>query len=43
MFGENSTLSDLEETKVYSGDVYKIGDAILEVTKPRYRHSGCLC
>ncbi|CAL2102532.1 MOSC domain-containing protein [Tenacibaculum sp. 190130A14a] len=35
MFGENLTMSDLEETKIHVGDVYKVGEVILEVTKPR--------
>ncbi|OSY88791.1 sulfurase [Tenacibaculum holothuriorum] len=35
MFGENLTLSTLEETEVHVGDTYKVGETILEVTKPR--------
>ena len=35
MFGENLTISNLEETKINVGDTYKLGDVILEVTKPR--------
>ena len=35
MFGENLTLSDLEETKIHVGDTFKVGDVILEVTKSR--------
>lgn len=35
MFGENLTLSDLEETAIHVGDQYKVGEVILEVTKPR--------
>lgn len=35
MFGENITISNLEETEIYVGDTYKIGEVILEVTKPR--------
>lgn len=35
MFGENLTLSDLEETNVHVGDVYRVGEVVLEVTKPR--------
>lgn len=35
MFGENLTLSDLEETEIHVGDRYKVGEVILEVTKPR--------
>ncbi|SNR17384.1 MOSC domain-containing protein [Tenacibaculum jejuense] len=36
IFGENLTLDDIEETKVHVGDTYKVGEVILEVTKPRY-------
>ncbi|WP_299135859.1 MOSC domain-containing protein [uncultured Tenacibaculum sp.] len=35
MFGENLTIDDLDETKIHVGDTYKVGEAILEVTKPR--------
>ncbi|PHS54272.1 MAG: sulfurase [Lutibacter sp.] len=35
MFGENLTITNLEETTIYVGDTYKLGEAILEVTKPR--------
>ncbi len=35
MFGENLTIDDLEETKIHVGDTYKVGEVILEVTKPR--------
>lgn len=35
MFGENLTISNLEETEIYVGDTYKLGEVILEVTKPR--------
>ena len=35
MFGENLTISNLEETKIHVGNTYKLGEAILEVTKPR--------
>ncbi|MDP3354221.1 MAG: MOSC domain-containing protein [Flavobacteriaceae bacterium] len=35
MFGENLTISDLDETTICVGDVYKIGNALIEVTKPR--------
>ncbi|TYQ00025.1 MOSC domain-containing protein YiiM [Tenacibaculum adriaticum] len=35
MFGENLTIDDLEETKIYIGDTFKVGETILEVTKPR--------
>lgn len=35
MFGENLTVSDLEETEIHVGDTYKVGEVIIEVTKPR--------
>ena len=35
MFGENLTIDDLEETKIYSGDTFKVGEAILEATVQR--------
>ena len=35
MFGENLTISNLEETEIHVGNIYKLGEAILEVTKPR--------
>jgi MOSC domain-containing protein YiiM len=35
MFGENLTLSDCEESELHVGDTFKVGEAIVEVTKPR--------
>ena len=35
MFGENLTISNLEETTIKVGDIYQLGEVILEVTKPR--------
>lgn len=35
MFGENLTVSELDETQIYIGDIYKIGDALVQVTQPR--------
>ncbi len=35
MFGENLTISNLEETEIHVGNTYKLGETILEVTKPR--------
>lgn len=35
MFGENLTFSDLNEEEITIGSTYKIGECILEVTKPR--------
>ena len=35
MLGENLTVSDLDETQVFIGDIYKIGEALVQVTQPR--------
>ncbi|MBE0422783.1 MAG: MOSC domain-containing protein [Lutibacter sp.] len=35
MFGENLTISNLEETEIFIGNTYKLGEVLLEVTKPR--------
>lgn len=35
MFGENLTVSNLDETTIYIGDIYTIGDAIVQITQPR--------
>ncbi len=35
MFGENLTISNLEETEILVGSTYKLGEVLLEVTKPR--------
>jgi len=35
MFGENLTISNLEETEIHVGNTYRLGEVILEVTKPR--------
>lgn len=35
MFGENLTIDDLDETTIHVGDTYKVGEAIIEVTKAR--------
>ncbi|MDF1516432.1 MAG: MOSC domain-containing protein [Lutibacter sp.] len=35
MFGENLSISNLEETEIFVGSTYKLGQALLEVTKPR--------
>jgi MOSC domain-containing protein YiiM len=34
-FGENFTISELDETRVCIGDVIEIGDAVLQVSQPR--------
>ncbi len=35
MFGENLTVDGLEEASIMVGDRFSVGDAIIEVTKPR--------
>lgn len=35
MLGENLTISNLEEVEIFVGSTYKLGEALLEVTKPR--------
>ncbi|MBA3825094.1 MAG: MOSC domain-containing protein [Ktedonobacterales bacterium] len=35
-FGENFTVTELSEATVCIGDIYAIGDAVIEVTGPRY-------
>jgi MOSC domain-containing protein YiiM len=35
MFGENLTVQGLDEQKIYIGDQYEIGGAIVEVSEPR--------
>ncbi|MFD1163355.1 MOSC domain-containing protein [Hwangdonia seohaensis] len=35
MFGENLTVKNLDETKLFIGDVFEIGDALVQVTQPR--------
>ena len=35
MFGENLTIDNLDETQIRVGDIFKVGETILEVTKPR--------
>ncbi|PIE48843.1 MAG: sulfurase [Flavobacteriales bacterium] len=35
MFGENITLLELDEHKIKKGDVFQLGEAIIEATKPR--------
>jgi MOSC domain-containing protein YiiM len=35
MFGENLTVSGLDETQIYVGNIYKIGNALVQVTQPR--------
>lgn len=35
MFGENLTVTDVDETQIMIGDIYKVGEAILQVSQPR--------
>ncbi|WP_054958057.1 MOSC domain-containing protein [Paenibacillus dakarensis] len=35
-FGENLTVSGLLEDQVYIGDVYQVGEAVVQVSQPRY-------
>lgn len=35
MFGENLTITDLDETKIHVGDTFKVGNAIIEATCQR--------
>lgn len=35
MFGENLTVSGLDEREIYIGDQYNIGEALVEVSEPR--------
>lgn len=36
IFGENLTVSNLLETEVCIGDVFQIGDAVIQVAQPRF-------
>jgi MOSC domain-containing protein YiiM len=35
MFGENLTISGLDESQMLIGDIYKVGNAIIQVSQPR--------
>ena len=35
MFGENLTVSEMDETEVFVGDIYKIGNALIQVSQSR--------
>ena len=35
MFGENVTITDFDENTIHEGSVYQLGEAKIEVTKPR--------
>ena len=34
-FGENLTVTNLDETSIHVGDIYELGETIIQVTKPR--------
>lgn len=35
MFGENLTITNLDESKLMIGDVFEIGEALVQITQPR--------
>jgi len=35
MFGENLTISNIDESQIMIGDIYKVGEAIIQVSQPR--------
>ena len=35
MLGENLTVKNLDETKILIGNIYKVGEALIEITQPR--------
>lgn len=35
MFGENLTISNFDESEIYVGSIYEIGDALVQITQPR--------
>ena len=35
MFGENLTIENFDETEIYIGDTFKIGETIIEISEPR--------
>jgi MOSC domain-containing protein YiiM len=35
MFGENLTVGDLDETKINIGDIYEVGEVLIQITQPR--------
>jgi len=35
MFGENLTVENLDESKIFIGDTYRIGEALIQVSQPR--------
>jgi MOSC domain-containing protein YiiM len=35
MLGENLTIADLDETQLFIGDIYTLGEALVQITQPR--------
>ena len=35
MFGENLTITDVDEAEIKIGDIYKVGEALVQVAQPR--------
>ncbi len=35
MLGENLTVKGLEESKIFIGDIYKVGESLIQITQPR--------
>ncbi|MBD0825422.1 MOSC domain-containing protein [Aestuariibaculum marinum] len=35
MFGENITVKNLDESEIFVGDIYKVGEATVQITEPR--------
>jgi len=35
MFGENLTISNFDESEIYVGSIYQIGEALVQITQPR--------
>jgi MOSC domain-containing protein YiiM len=35
MFGENLTVQGLNESEIYIGDIYQVGEAVIQVSQPR--------
>ncbi len=35
MFGENLSISKLDESEIFIGDIFKIGEAVVQVSQPR--------
>lgn len=35
MFGENLTMDELDESEMYIGDTYQLGEAVIQISQPR--------